>query len=107
MNVEDIQNMSDEEAAQLVGSFIYAGVRGLVDEGMSAQMALRLVAAQYVTAAMGPKALEDMGVPFSTAKRWRLQLRRTVESIPDEAPQHVLDDARAYLEQKQQEKGAE
>lgn len=107
MNVEDIQNMSDEEAAQLVGSFIYAGVRGLVDEGMSAQMALRLVAAQYVTAAMGPKALEDMGVPFSTAKRWRLQLRRAVEKLPDEAPQHVLEDVQGYLEQKQQEKGTD
>ena len=103
MNVEDIQNMSDEDASQLVGGFIYAGVRSLVDEGMSAQMALRLVAAQYVTAAMGPKALEDMGVPFSTAKRWRLQLRRAVENISDEAPQSVLEDVQGYLEQKQQE----
>lgn len=104
MNPEDIQNMTDDEIKGLVGSTIYAGVRALVDQGMSAQMALRLVAAQYVTAAMGPKALEDMGVPFSTAKRWRLQLRRAVENMPDEPPQHVLEDVQRYLEQKQQEK---
>ena len=102
-NVAAALNLTDEQLAELVGGFIYAGVRGLVDEGMSAQMALRLVAAQYVTAAMGPKALEDMGVPFSTAKRWRPQLRRAVENISDEAPQSVLEDVQGYLEQKQQE----
>ena len=95
-------NLTDEQLAGLVGGLIYAGVRGLADQGMSAQMALSLVAAQYVTEAMGPKALEEMGVPFSTAKRWRLQLRRAVENMPDEPPQSVLEDAQRYLEQKQQ-----
>ena len=99
-NVTAALNLTDDQLGELVGGVIYAGVRGLVDQGMSAQMALRLVAAQYVTAAMGPKALEDMGVPFSTAKRWRLQLRRAVENIPDEAPPNVLEDVQQYLEQK-------
>jgi hypothetical protein len=104
MSTEDIENLAknltDEEFASLIGSALYGSVRGLVDQGMSAQMALRLVAAQYVTAAIGPKALEDMGVPFSTARRWRLQLRRAAENIPDEPPQHILDDAQRYLEEK-------
>ena len=102
-NITAALNMTDEQLAELVGGVIYAGVRGLVDQGMTAQMALRLVAAQYVTAAMGPKALEDMGVPFSTAKRWRLQLRRAVENMPEEPPQNVLEDAQRYLEDKHQE----
>lgn len=106
-NITAALNLTDDQLAELVGGVIYAGVRGLVDQGMSAQMALRLVAAQYVTAAMGPKALEDMGVPFSTAKRWRLQLRRAVENMPDEPPQEVLEDAQRYLEQKHQEEGIE
>jgi hypothetical protein len=101
MNVEDIQNMTDEEIKGLVGGIIYSNVRALVDQGMSAQMALRIVAAEYVTQAMGPKALEDMGVPFSTARRWRLQLRRAVENVPDELPQTVLEDVQRYLEQQQ------
>jgi hypothetical protein len=102
-NVTAALNLTEDQLAELVGSLIYAGVRGLVDQGMSAQMALRLVAAQYVTSAMGPKALEDMGVPFSTARRWRLQLRRAVENIPDEPPQNVLQDVQRYIEQKEQE----
>lgn len=102
-NITAALNLTDDQLAELVGSVLYAAVRGLVDQGMSAQMALRLVAAQYVTAAMGPKALEDMGVPLSTAKRWRLQLRRAVENIPDEPPQHVLEDVQRYLEGKDQE----
>lgn len=103
MNTDDINNLSNDDLATLVGSALYGSVRGLVDQGMSAQMALRLVAAQYVTAAMGPKALEEMGVPFSTAKRWRLQLRRAIEQLPDEAPQEILDDAQRFLEEKHQE----
>lgn len=100
MNVEDIQNMTDEEIKGLVGGIIYSNVRALVDQGMSAQMALRIVAAEYVTQAMGPNALEDMGVPFSTARRWRLQLRRAVENVPDELPQNVLEDVLGYLGEK-------
>ncbi|MEX5272255.1 hypothetical protein RCG67_16970 [Kocuria sp. CPCC 205292] len=99
-NIPAALNLTDEQLAALVGGILYAGVRGLVDQGMSAQMALRLVAARYVTEAMGSKALEEMGVPFSTAKRWRLQLRRAVENMPEELPQEVLEDAQRYLEHK-------
>jgi ketol-acid reductoisomerase len=95
-----IGDMTDDELTGLVGATIYAGVRALVDQGMSPQMALRVVAAAYVTEALGPKALEDMGVPLSTAKRWRVQLREGAKNVPDEPPQRVLEDAQRYLEWK-------
>jgi hypothetical protein len=107
MNSEQIMNaMSDEQLAEIVGLTLYAGVRPLVDNGMTAQMALRLVSATYVSEALGRKALEEMGVPPSTARRWRTTLKRYMEKTPDTPPQAVVEDVKRYVEQKSQDEQA-
>jgi len=106
MNPEQMNEMTDEQLTLLVGGTIYAAVRPLVDQGMTAQMALRLVSATYVAETFGPKALEEMGVPASTARRWRTTLKRYMAKSPDQPPQAVLDDVQRYLEQKAQDEQA-
>lgn len=106
MNPEQMNEMTDEQLTDLVGGTIYAGVRALVDQGVTAQMALRLVSATYVAEAFGPKALEEMGVPASTARRWRTTLKRYMSKAPETPPQAVLDDVRRFLEQKAQDEQA-
>jgi hypothetical protein len=103
MSTENILDLTDDEMVALIGSALYGGVRPLVDLGMTPQMALRLVAARYITEVMGDKALEDMGVPWSTAKRWRATVRKYAEKIPDTPSQNVLEDVARYLERKDQE----
>lgn len=103
MSIQNIQNLTDDEMVALIGSALYGGVRPLVDLGMTPQMALRLVAAQYITEVMGHKALEEMGVPWSTAKRWRATVRDYAEQIPDAPSQNVLDDVVRYLQRKEDE----
>jgi hypothetical protein len=105
MSIENILNLTEDELVAVIGSALYGGVRPLVDQGMTPQMALRLVSATYITEVMGHKALEDMGIPWSTAKRWRATMRKYAEHIPDAPPNNVLEDVVRYLQAKEAERG--
>ncbi len=65
----------DEAVAQIVGGVVYGATAALVEGGLSPAAALRIVGYVLVEATLGREAVRALGVPESTARRWRVFLR--------------------------------
>jgi hypothetical protein len=71
-------------------------VATMVHAGVTPNNALRFAAFQTIESTLGREAIESLGLPASTARRWRIEMRKILadvdaDALPDEMPQELLD----------------
>jgi hypothetical protein len=99
MNYEEaISQLSDEDHARLVADTLYGALLGFTSAGVSPQKAVRAVMVTFLQGVHGPQVWKSLGVPQTTAERWRREYRevkKLVQDIPEEIPAEAID---AYVQ---------
>jgi len=87
------KNAQDAAEAAL-GAALYATVKALTDAGMRPASALRLAGFVAIDGTLGRGALKALGLPGSTERRWRAEVREAVEGyqLRDDAPMEYLNE---------------
>lgn len=75
-----------------VGAALLGFVKAAIVAGMTPANALRVCAFAMIEASLGREATATLGVPESTARRWRLQLAELDGSkLPTDVPEEFLN----------------
>lgn len=83
----------DDQMQELVAAALFAGMKMMVDRGISPSKALRAVAVEYLQETYGSQVWKELEVPSRTIERWRAELREALELAPrieDEPPASVI-----------------
>lgn len=88
------QDPMADQIEKMLGGALYGVCRMLVDAGVRPAAALRLVGLLMIEGALGPRAIEQLGVPKSTANRWRAELAEAAQAadLPDDPTTEVLNE---------------
>lgn len=83
-----------EVAEQALGTLLYGVVKALTASGLSPQKAMRLAAFVVIDGAIGRGALVSLGLPASTERRWRAEVRDALsaEELPSDLPVEVFNE---------------
>lgn len=95
MNYEEaISQLSEEEHTRLVADTLYGALAGFTSAGVPPQKAVRAVMVMFLQGVHGPQVWKALGIPQSTAERWRREFRevkKLVQDIPDEVPPEAIE----------------
>lgn len=88
--------VTDEQQSQMervVAGALVGVVRALVMAGETPSNAFRLAAFVVIEGTFGREVVAELGVPYSTAARWRATLRDLdVSRLPEDVPVEVIND---------------
>lgn len=108
---------TDHAVEQLIAGALYGFVRGAVDVGVNPAKAMTLAAFGIIEGTLGREATNNLGVPRSTAARWRTDLAEIgeasaavdeaelVKKVADEMHRLVFPELREYTWKKNREGG--
>lgn len=87
MNNEDLlkllEEASEDQLGEIVTGMLYAGVKAATDQGVQPLKAIRGVVALYFQEYLGSAVWKELGVPQSTAERWRKDIREVLAEAPE------------------------
>lgn len=84
----------EDQAGRLLAGMLLAVVRGMVHAGVEPAKAMRLAAFAVLEAEFGRDTVLALGMPGTTERRWRRELREALAEaeIPEDPPVELINE---------------